>query len=174
MKPMTAGPEFDTTRFESTAADFDFLEGTFEVSNRRLEKRLAGCREWVEFGARLEGHRKLLGGLANLDRFRAELDGAPFEGVSLRVFDPAAGLWTIYWMDTLAPRLTEQVVGGFHEGIGEFRGTELFQGHPVPLRFLWTGITPTGARWEQAWFDLERQAWETNWIMQFTRIAAAR
>lgn len=157
---------------ESTAADFDFLDGSFEIANRRLKERLAGCREWVEFPARLGGHTKLLGGLANLDRFRAELDGAPFEGVSLRVFDPARGLWTIYWMDTLAPRLTEQVVGRFRDGVGEFRGEERFAGRTVPLRFLWTEIGPDHARWEQAYFDRERGDWETNWIMEFTRTAA--
>ena len=161
--------ELDTSRLRSTAADFDFLDGTFTIVNRRLKERLAGCVEWSEFPATLEGHSKLLGGLANIDRFKAELDGEPFEGVSLRVFDPETGLWTIHWMDTLGPRLTEQVVGGFRDGVGEFRGEERFQGRTVPLRFLWSGITRDRARWEQACFDSEREAWETNWTMDFTR-----
>lgn len=168
-----SGPEFDTSRLRATPADFDFLDGTFAVANRRLAERLVGCREWIEFPARLEGHRKLLGGLANLDRFVAELDGVPFEGVSLRVFDPSAGLWTIHWMDTLSPRLTEQVVGGFRDGVGEFHGEELFQGRAVQLRFRWDEVTPESARWQQAWFDFERGEWETNWVMEFTRIGEA-
>jgi hypothetical protein len=67
----------------------------------------------------------------------------------------------------LEATLTEQVVGGFKSGVGEFFGGESFQGKDVKLRFRWTDVGEHGARWEQAYFDEARDAWETNWIMEF-------
>ena len=151
--------------------DFDFLLGTWEVQNRRLQERLVGSTEWLEFPARLEGSMKLLNGLALLDQYKAEFNGEPFEGVSLRVFNPAKEQWTIYWMDTSHPEMTEQVVGKFKDGIGEFYGEEMFEGKSMKLRFLWSDITAESARWEQAYYDEARGVWETNWIMEFTRIS---
>ncbi len=155
---------------QSRRTDFDFLLGKWEVRNRRLKARLVGSDEWVEFSARLEKGRKLLNGLALMDQFKAEFDGKYFEGASLRLFNPVTEQWTIYWMDTNHPEITEQVVGGFKDGIGEFYGEELFQGKPVKLRFIWSEITARSARWEQAYFDEARSRWEINWIMEFTRI----
>ena len=154
----------------SRKTDFDFLLGKWQVRNKRLRARLAGSNEWVEFPARLEEGRKVLDGLALMDQFKAEFDGEYFEGVSLRVFNPATERWTIYWMDTSHPEITEQVVGAFRDGVGDFYGEELFEGKPVKLRFIWSEITASSARWEQAYFDQAREVWETNWIMEFTRI----
>ena len=105
-----------------------------------------------------------------MDQYKAEFNSECFEGVSLRVFNPETEQWTIYWMDTSHPEITEQVVGGFKDRIGEFYGEELFKGKPVKLSFIWSETTATIARWEQAYFDERRDAWETNWIMAFTRI----
>lgn len=150
------------------ARGFDFLEGKWHVHNRKLKTRLAGSNEWTEFPATLE-FRKILNGLANIDQYRAAFDGEPFEGASLRVFNPATELWTIYWMDTHKPVLAEQVVGTFQDGRGEFFGEEEFNGHNVKLRFLWSETTTPRPRWEQAYFDEAKQEWETNWVMEFSQ-----
>ncbi len=34
----------------------------------------------------------------------------------------------------------------------------------------WSDITPTLARWEQAFSPDGGKSWETNWIMEFTRV----
>lgn len=152
----------------SPASDFDFLIGAWRVHNRKLKTRLAASNEWLEFPATLE-FRKILNGLGNIDQFQAEFDGKPFEGVSLRVFNPATGLWTIYWMDTNKPVLAEQVVGSFKDGRGEFYGEEEFNGRKVKLRFIWSEIATTSPRWEQAYFDEAQQNWETNWVTTFQK-----
>jgi hypothetical protein len=36
--------------------------------------------------------------------------------------------------------------------------------------YIWSEITPTSARWEQAFSPDMGEAWETNWIMESTRI----
>ncbi len=155
---------------EGTSADFDFLLGTWDVHNRRLRAVLVGSDEWMEFPARLEGGTKLLDGLAIMDRFIADFESGPFEGVSLRIFDPGTKQWTIYWMDTHNPVPTLQVKGSFRNGLGEFFGSETFRGIHYRMRFTWSDITGASARWEQAYFDDERDLWEPNWIMEFTRV----
>lgn len=75
-----------------------------------LEERLQGSTQWDEWDATLDVV-PLLGGLANVDRFRTELNGDYFEGVSLRIFGPETDHWAIYWMDTHDPRPRLQVTG---------------------------------------------------------------
>ncbi|HXV76536.1 MAG TPA: hypothetical protein VD788_09470 [Candidatus Polarisedimenticolaceae bacterium] len=151
--------------------DFDFLVGrNWHVRNRVRVERLANCDEWTEFDARLLDVRKILGGLGNIDRFSARRDGKPFEAVSLRLFNPSSGLWTIYWADNVSATLTEQVTGRFVDGVGEFLGRETYRGQTVELRFRWTDVTERSPRWEQAYLDESTGEWETNWIMRFTEL----
>jgi hypothetical protein len=146
--------------------DFDFLFGTWKVHNRYLKDRLRGSTEWTEFEATCEA-MPLLHGLANLDRYTSVRDGAPFEGMTLRLFDPATGEWTLHWADSAHPgALIPPMRGAFHGGVGEFFGDETVDGRTVLCRFLWTSDPP---RWEQAFADDGGKTWETNWIMEFTR-----
>ena len=41
---------------------------------------------------------------------------------------------------------------------------------PILVRFLWSDITPTTCRWEQAFSVDDGATWEVNWIMESTRI----
>lgn len=152
----------------SSATDFDFLIGKWHVQNRTLVGRLLGSNDWKEFPATLDV-RQLLAGLANMDQFQMTINGDIFEGVSVRVFNPTTGLWTIYWMDTNHPELAEQAAGTFKDGVGEFFGEEILRDKKVKVRFIWSDIATTSARWEQAYFDQTSDEWETNWIMEFTR-----
>jgi hypothetical protein len=61
------------------------------------------------------------------------------------------------------------VVGSFSGGVGEFFGDDSEGGTPVRVRFVWSGITPTSARWEQAFSTDGGASWEINWIMEMTR-----
>jgi len=150
------------------AKDFDFLVGSWSVHNKFLKERLNNCEEWIEFEADFQ-NRPILHGLGNIDQFNTELKGAPFEGVSLRLFNPQTNLWAIYWMDTNNPRLEDPMLGKFIDGRGEFFSSEMFQGREVRVRFIWIQQDVDHARWEQAFSDDEGETWETNWIMEFTR-----
>ena len=97
------------------------------------------------------------------------LGGEPFEGNSLHLFDPKTETWTIYWVDSRNPELREQFTGSFENGVAEIFGEELYQGKTVKMGFIWSEITPSSARWEQAYLDASSGEWETNWIMEFTK-----
>lgn len=154
---------------------FDFLIGKdWAIRNLVLEERLAGCDRWQEFDARLTDVRKILRGLGNIDRFSAERDGRPFEAISLRLWDPAAEQWTIWWADSRTVRLEEQVRGGFTDGIGDFFGETVHRDRKVKVRFRWSEIEDRSARWEQAYLGETTGEWETNWVMEFRATATDR
>ena len=154
--------------------DFDFITGNWKIVNKRLKKRLDNNNDWTEFEAHSRGYQSL-GGLASMDEFTTDHFGVPFVGMSVRLFDPKSGLWTIYWADNVNTelRLAEQVKGSFEgKDTGTFYGEEMFNGKMTKLRFLWKKPTATDSKayWEQAYFDDQSQEWETNWIMEFSKI----
>ncbi|MDA0638479.1 hypothetical protein OUY22_34160 [Nonomuraea sp. MCN248] len=147
--------------------DFDFLIGTWDVVNRRLVKRLAGSDDWDEFPGRSVCTRHFGGG-ANVDEIRFPTRG--FSGLTLRLYDPATRLWSIYWADSRTGTLgLPPMVGGFDGDRGEFYADDAHEGRPVRCRFLWTVLGPDACRWEQAFSVDGERTWETNWTMDFTR-----
>lgn len=157
--------------------DFDFILGRWDVHNRRLVDPVdPACEEWVEFEARGDA-RPLLDGLGNIDIFTAAAmppDGAPYEGLALRLFDPQTRLWRIWWASSRNPgHLDPPLVGRFdHHGCGEFHGDDVIAGRATKLRFLWQAAGPT--RWQQAFSFDDGTTWQTNWIMTFTRTGTSR
>jgi hypothetical protein len=152
----------------ATKHDFDFLYGSWNVHNRFLKERLARATEWIEFDAQSDVE-PLLNGFGQLDRYRAVRDGAPIEGITLRLFNPVTGEWTLHRADTVHPgALLPPMVGRFAGDVGEFFGEESVGARKVLCRFYWTR-TPNGPRWEQAFSEDHGKTWETNWIMTFRR-----
>ena len=62
------------------------------------------------------------------------------------------------------------MIGGFKDGCGEFYSQEVFEGHHIYNRFIWSKITNTSCQWEQAFSEDGGKTWETNWIMDFVRV----
>jgi hypothetical protein len=158
----------ETEAIANAAGDFDFLIGEWTVTHRRLKRRLAGDSSWIEFSGPASA-RKILNGLGNIDEYQIDLPGDPYAASTLRLFNPATGLWSLYWMDSRKAVLDPPMVGKFKDGAGLFFGDDTFEGRPIRVRFIWSGITPTGCRWEQAFSPDAGEAWETNWTMSFAR-----
>ena len=112
---------------DSNFHDFDFLAGRWNIRNRKLKTRLNDCAEWFEFDAQQE-MRIILNGLGNTDNFKTIIDGKPFEGMSLRLFDPATRLWSIYWADSAKGVLDPPVTGSFDNDTGTFYGRDICEG----------------------------------------------
>ena len=157
---------------ESGVHDFDFYMGKWRVHHRRLKERLAGSTEWQEFIGTSEAW-PLLGGAGNIDDNVLELPAGTYRAASLRSYDPDSGQWSIWWLDARSPRgpLDPPVVGSFKDGIGTFQCDDTFNGKPIVVRFIWSDITETSTRWEQAFSPDGGETWEVNWIMESTRIA---
>lgn len=151
--------------------DFDFFIGDWTVAHRRLARRLAGCDDWVAFAGTCQT-RKILQGQGNMDDNVLDLPGDPYTAITTRLFDPKTGLWSIYWIDSRFLTVDPPVRGRFENGVGTFFGDEVFEGRLIRVRFLWSDITPTSARWSQAFSPDAGEAWEINWVMDFTRVVA--
>jgi hypothetical protein len=149
--------------------DFAFLHGRWRVHHRRLVNRLAGSDDWQEF----EGTTELwpiLGGAGNIDDNVLDLPGGQYRAASLRSFDQATGLWSIWWLDGRRPDTIDvPVVGRFVDAVGTFEADDTFEGRPIRVRFRWTRTDTPTPRWEQAFSEDGGTTWETNWLMDFTR-----
>ena len=151
----------------SGAEDFDFLQGRWLIRHKKLAERLVGCETWHEFETPA-ANQLILGGLGNIDHCRIE-SGEFFEGVSLRLFDKAAGLWRIYWMDTNGATLFPPLEGSFTGPVGIFRGRDSHNGTPVLVEFRWDKTNPEKPTWQQSFSADEGNTWEVNWYMTFFR-----
>jgi hypothetical protein len=158
--PMTSDPPHD----------FDHFFGSWHVKHRRLKERLAGNNEWIDFDGTSE-MQPVLGGFGNMDDSVFNFPPGAFGGVSLRVFDPAAKNWAIWWIDTRDPtKIDLPVVGSFKDGVGTFLADDTFKGRPIKVRLVWSRITRTSREWEQAFSPDGGKTWETNWTSSFTRV----
>jgi len=171
--PVLAGPVPNQFRNRSMPVrngrhDFDFIHGRWQVHNQRLRQRLAGSSDWELFEAQDEC-RPLLGGVGNLEEFHTDWDGG-YEGLALRLYDPAASEWRIHWASNRSGRLDPPVAGRFENGVGTFYGNDVHQGQPVRVRFEWNHASTHSAHWQQAFSVDDGATWETNWHMWFRRL----
>jgi hypothetical protein len=133
-----------------------------------LKEPLAGRDEWEEFDATQEC-RPILLGLGNVDIFATELGGKPFEGLTVRLFDPKTRLWTIYWADSNAMMLDGGKAGSFDGAEGEFFGREVVGGRDVVVKFRWDKRHPEAPIYSRAFSADAGRTWEWNWYSTFSR-----
>jgi len=148
--------------------NFDFEFGTWKTSIKRLLHPLTGSNEWVEYqGTSIV--RKVWDGRANLGELEVKSANGHIEGLSLRLYDPQSRQWRIYWANSKDGILGTAMIGGFKNGRGEFYDQEDFQGAAIYVRFVFSDITPTFFRLEQAFSADGGKTWEPNWIATFNR-----
>jgi hypothetical protein len=150
----------------SALHDFDFLQGSWRVRNRRLRSLLSGSDDWQEFETKVES-RPLLGGRANMDTY----DGVDIElsAVAFRLLDAATDEWWIYWANGRSGQLDPPVVGRMDGEQGTFFGDDVYDDKPVRVRFIWRKVDENSAEWSQAFSADGEATWETNWTMSFAR-----
>lgn len=151
----------------SSPHDFDFFFGDWDVAHRRRTAFLDPASEWREFGA-VSRCWSLFGGAANIDEM--DCSGEGFMGLTLRLFDRETEEWSLNWSSSRSGKLFPPVVGRFGaDGRGEFHGDDEYDGRPLRVRFVWSGISADTALWEQAFSVDGGRNWLTNWTMRFTR-----
>ncbi|MET9813278.1 hypothetical protein ABZ322_15205 [Streptomyces sp. NPDC006129] len=150
----------------SSAHDFDFFHGDWDVLHRRRTDFLDPDSRWEEFSG-TSRCRPLFDGTANLDEI--DMPHLSAKGATLRLFDPATERWSLNWASSITGTLFPPVFGRFEGGRGDFHGDDTYDGKDVRVRFVWSGVSPTTARWEQAFSVDGGETWLTNWTMAFTR-----
>ncbi len=145
----------------SSQNDFDFLVGKWELKDKKLKSRLTNSNEWIEFESTVEMH-KLLNGIGNMDVYRTMIDGKPFEGIAIRLFNPKTKLWSIYWADSNVGVMDPPVVGSFEGNIGKFYCKDKFKGKDIVVAFIWDKTDPNNPVWSQAFSPDNGKTWEVN------------
>jgi hypothetical protein len=153
----------------SSKHDFDFFEGHWKLRNKKLESRLNNCTEWTEFES-TQAMYTVLNGIGNVDNFRATFDGEPFEGMTVRLFNPKTRLWRIYWADSNSGTFDPPVVGSFDNKIAYFFTKDVFKGQNIVVVFRWDARDENKPIWSQAFSNDNGETWEWNWFMYMTKI----
>ncbi|MBZ5612945.1 MAG: hypothetical protein LAO23_02965 [Acidobacteriia bacterium] len=151
--------------------DFDFEIGTWKIHLKRLDHRLVGSTNWVEFDGTTVT-RKVWDGRANLEEFEVDSPTGHIEGLTLRLYDPQTRQWSLYWATSKSGAMGPPTIGEFKNGRGEFFDTEPSgpNGRSILVRFVWSNITPNSAHFEQSFSDDGGKTWEVNWITDQTRV----
>jgi hypothetical protein len=152
--------------------DFDFEIGNWKTHLERLEHPLSGSTRWIPYDGTTVV-RKVWNGRANLVELVAEGPGGRFEGLSLRLYNPASGQWTLNFANARSGILARPTIGGFEDGRGEFYNQEEFEGRMVLVRFVIVPVDRDTIRFEQAFSEDGGRTWEVNWIATDTRAAGA-
>jgi len=151
--------------------DFDFLLGTWKYHLSRLVDPLTGSTKWVEF----EGTgvcRPVWNGKSQLDEFEADGPTGHIEGLTLRLYNPQSHQWNLNWVNSKVGTIGTPTIGSFNakNGRGEFYDQEIINGRSILVRYIWSDITPTSARFEQSFSDDGGKTWEPNWITTQVRV----
>jgi hypothetical protein len=149
--------------------DFDFEIGTWKTHLTRLQHPLSGSTTWVDY----EGTSvvsKIWNGQANLVELKVDGPAGHIEGLSLRLYNPKSHQWSLNSANSGGGVLGVPTIGAFRNGRGEFYDEETFNGKTILIRNVFSDITPTSCRFEQAFSDDGGKSWEVNWIATDTRL----
>ncbi len=149
--------------------DFDFEFGDWTMQLRRLVKPLSGSKEWVEYQGSSVVHR-IWGGAANVGEIDISGPAGRIQGMSVRVYNPQSGQWGVSFASARGGQLGQPMVGGFKDGRGEFYNQETFNDREIFVRFIFSDITPSTFRLEQAFSDDGGKTWEANWLATFKKV----
>ncbi|HEY1548871.1 MAG TPA: hypothetical protein VGG28_13670 [Kofleriaceae bacterium] len=151
------------TRAATEHHDFDFDSGVEKIHIKKLSHGT-----WADYTGTHTIH-KLWGGLADVVELSADGPAGHLEGVGLRMFDPATHEWNLNWLSTGTAYFGVPAYGRFANGRGEFYDTEQVGDRTVLVRGVWSDITATSSKFEQAFSSDGGRTWETNWITSASR-----
>jgi hypothetical protein len=149
--------------------DFDFEFGVWKTHLKRRVHPLSGSSTWVE----LDGTSvvsKIWNGRANLVELKIDDGTTHLDVLSLRVYNPKTGQWSLNTANANSATLGVPTVGEFKNGRGEFFDQESFNGRTILVKNVWTDITANSCRFEQSFSDDGGKTWELNWIAVDTRM----
>ena len=156
-----------TTGRTGNVRDFDFLDGNWKVTNRRLKKRGVASADWDLFPGMIWA-RVLMNGIVNVDEVDFPTKG--WKGTTFRHFDLEKRQWSIYWVNSRDGKMQSPVYGGFDGNVGLFFGEDTDDGRPIKVVYRWTRLGADRATWEQAFSYDDGRTWETNWMSDHVRV----
>lgn len=158
-----------TTGADAQAHGFDFAWGEWRTEISYLQDPFAAAGHWM----RIHGHvsvRKVWGGRGNLEEIEATGPHGPIEGLTLRLYDPAARQWRLYRANSSDGVMDDALVGGFKNGRGVFYNQATYAGRTVFVRNVYFDVTADSYRFEQALSADGGKSWRRNFNARLTRV----
>ena len=143
--------------------DFDFNIGTWRTHIKRLVHPLAGSTTWVDY-AGTHTVRKVWNGRANIGELEVDGPSGHIEGLQLRLYNPQSHQWSLIFASSGEGKLGQPSIGEFKNGRAEFYNQDTFNGRAILVRSVYSDITPTSCRTEQAFSVDGGKTWEANWV----------
>lgn len=159
---VTRAPVAPLPLAEDRNREFDFNSGSWKAHVTRLKEG-----KWHDYDGVTEV-TPVWAGRASLLELRAEGPAGVVEGAGLRLYDPRARQWSLNWANSSDGELGPPTVGRFSGERGEFVDLEPLGGRQIFVRHSWSGMSPKGSRFEQA-FSSDGKSWDTNWVMTLAR-----
>jgi hypothetical protein len=148
--------------------DFDFEFGDWDMHLKRRLKPLTGSNDWVEYDGRSVLNR-VWGGAANFGEIDLKGPAGRIQGLTLRLYNPETRQWNVTFANISGAEPAKPMYGRFKDGRGEFYDQETLNGRAIYVRYVFSDITPTSFRFEQAFSADGGKTWEVNWLSTFTR-----
>jgi hypothetical protein len=147
--------------------DFDFHIGNWKTHISRLDHPLTGSTTWLKYEGTLVA-RKVWDGRAQLEELEADGPTGHMEDALWFLYNPQSHQWSLNAAASNDGILGQPMFGGFKNGRGEFFDQEPFKGKAILVRQVWSDITPTSHRFEQAFSDDGGKTWEINFVALLT------
>jgi hypothetical protein len=112
---------------------------------------------------------KVWDGRANLVELTVDGPAGRIEGLSLRLYNPQSHQWSLNFANINDGTINVPTIGEFKGGRGEFFDQESFNGRMILVRNVFSEITSTSYRFEQAFSEDGGKTWEVNWIATDTK-----
>ncbi len=137
--------------------------GTWDTQLKRLREPLSGKTDWIAY-AGTSVVKQVSGQRANPVELDVRGPAGHIAGLSLRLYQPASGQWTLHFANLANGKMTDAMTGAFSQGIGTFYGQDSANGRVVFVRFLVIPLNRDQWRFEQAYSADGGKTWEDNWI----------
>ncbi len=135
---------------------FDFWLGEWELT-------------WADHGRGHNSVTRILGDKIIREKFTSLHDDhtAPFQGMSVSVYNEAANQWKQTWVDNQGNYL--DFVGGVQDGDMILSRQTMVEGKPAQQRMVWTNIQPDSLDWYWQLSEDAGQTWQTLWHIHYQR-----
>lgn len=160
-------PETTPTLGGGNLGDFDFLNGTWSITHRRLKDPWADDEQWDHFVGEATCW-SVLSGMASIEELR--IPERNFFGMGIRLLDVTRKVWSDYWISGRSGVLHGASTGWFRNGVGTFEAADMDGTTPILSKGIWDQITPTTCRWHQTASRDGGKTWKINWIMEWKRV----
>ena len=148
--------------------DFDFHLGSWKSEISHIQHSPTGATTWVKCKGSLVA-RKVWEGRAQIEELEADCPSGHIEDLLLFLYNPESHQWSLNAATANDGVVARPMFGEFKNGRGEFYDQEMIKDKAILVRQVWSDITPTSHRFEQAFSDDGGKTWEVNFVASLTR-----